>query len=157
MRKPLTIFILAFGLTFLVAGQTQARRFPRPIPYQLCWAAIGARIEGQVTIKGRVAGVRFPGRGLIIKTSNGQRTVYGLGPRWYWRKKGVARPWLGERIKVRALKIQTPKGSYLVACEIKTPKGRIRLRDPETGLPLWKRGCGARERRTWWHRTCMNQ
>ncbi len=154
MKKTPAILALAFGLTFLVVGQSQAR-YPPPPTSQCCWAAIGAKLKGQVIVRGRVAGMKLPGRGLIIKTPRGQRTIYGLGPRWYWQRKGMARPWLGEKIRVKALRIWTPRGSYLVACEIKTPRGRIRLRDPRTGLPLWGRWYKAKDGRTWWRRTCM--
>ncbi len=154
MKRLATAMALALALTIFMAEGAQARSncFPS---LRYCRSALGVRVTGRVALKGRVAGLRLPGRGLIIKTPRGERTVYGLGPRWYWVRRGLGRPLLGERIKVEALRVKTPRGFYLVAYELKTPRGEILLRDPATGLPLWGRRYGAWGKRTFWRRTSM--
>ncbi len=144
MKSKQTIVIMVLGLSLLATDQLQAHK-PPPLTPSLYWAAIEAKAKCPTTIKGRVVRINFSKKKLIIRTHGKSIKVFELGPRWYWQRKGITRLRIGEKVKARVIKINTPKGSYLVACAIKTRRWRIQLRDPRTGLPLW----------VWWRRTCM--
>ncbi len=156
MRKWAAYLSIGLGLLFLTAFQAQARTTCYPTPRQ-CLASIGVKVMGKVVLEGRVERPICPGRGLMVRTSHGQRIVYGLGPRWYWKDKGVERPWPGEWVKIKALKVKTPNGSYLVAQKVKIFHREITLRDPKSGLPLWRRWHRLKDRKALWFKkkTCM--
>ncbi len=91
-----------------------------------------------VTITGQIIGV-YPGRGYVIQSGGENVTVCGMGPIWYWRRIGVAKPRIGENITVDGYEISLPDGSTtIVAMKVTTQDGNtVQLRDPQTCYPLW--------------------
>ena len=101
------------------------------------------------TIEGTVIGIGSY-NGLVIDVYNdGQVTIYGIGPDWYWEKNKVDRPDIGDHVKVEAYEALFSDGTRYIASSITRfgASGEIiytlYLRDTETGCPLWR---GARNR-----------
>ncbi len=93
-----------------------------------------------VTIYGVVKNISAGSPGMVIDNGSEDITVYGVGPVWYWRSIGVARPAAGKDIKVYGYKIILKNGNTrLVAEAIDLDGQKIRLRDARTGMPLWRR------------------
>ncbi len=96
-RRDSSITALVILLLALVAGEAWATGPWSPSPCR-CLASREAKLDGKVVLEGRAQGVNFPGRGLILETCKGKRIIYGLGPRWYWKMKGITRPLAGKKI-----------------------------------------------------------
>jgi len=90
-----------------------------------------------VTITGVVIGIGNQG-GLVVDTQNGQVTIYGIGPEWYWEENGVDRPDIGDSITVTAYEVLFSDGTRFVASSITIGTDTLKIRDPETGCPLWR-------------------
>ena len=96
-----------------------------------------------VVISGIVANVGTQGQGLSIDTESGIVTVYGIGPVRYWDSTGVARPQVGETIKVNGYEVTFSDGTRkIIATSIEINGNEIQLRDATTGAPLWRGGMG---------------
>ncbi len=91
-----------------------------------------------VTISGQIVGVQ-PGQGYIIDAGGENVTVCGMGPIWYWKRIGVAKPRIGDNITIEGYEVNLPNGtSTFVAMKVITASGAtVQLRDPQTCYPLW--------------------
>jgi hypothetical protein len=92
------------------------------------------------TITGTVIGIGNHD-GLVVDTNNGPVTIYGIGPEWYWEDKEVDRPEIGDVVKVVAYSLLFSDGTRYIASSITIgddPIDTLKLRDPETGCPLWR-------------------
>ena len=77
----------------------------------------------QVTIEGKVLSVPTPytdqmGQGMTLDTSNGDITVNGLGPIWYWSNNNVTRPVVGDTVTVTVYKLGINGKLYYVLKDI---------------------------------------
>jgi hypothetical protein len=81
--------------------------------------------------------------GLLLDTTNGHVTIYGIGPEWYWEDNKVDRPEIGDSLIVEAYSVHFSDGARYIASSITIGSDTLKLRDPETGCPLWR---GARNR-----------
>lgn len=88
------------------------------------------------TITGTVKTVGVPGNGLVLNTANGDITVYGVGPYWYWDKQNVDLPDIGEVVTAVVSNISTT--NYKILLSITVGSQTLQLRDPATCLPLWR-------------------
>ncbi|MHB9098212.1 MAG: hypothetical protein ACYC5X_10385 [Syntrophales bacterium] len=90
------------------------------------------------TITGNVVNFGWPINGLEIATANGNVTVYGIGPYWYWASKNVDMPEIGEPVTavVSAVTVSTEK----VILSLTFGSDTIQLRDTATCQPLWRGG-----------------
>jgi hypothetical protein len=80
------------------------------------------------------------GEGITIATDTTNITVNGLGPQRYWDSLGVTRPAVGDYVEVTGY-IVDYNGNILYILMTVTIDGQtIQLREPETGLPLWRKG-----------------
>ena len=136
MKSKGIMMIVVLGLFLLAMDQLQAHQTSSIHPFPLL-GSHRSQSERPYHRKGKGNTNRFLRKKLIIRTHGKSLKVFGIAPRWYWQRKGITRPRIGEKVKARVLKITIPKGSYLAACAIKTRRWRIQLRDPRTGLPLW--------------------
>ena len=97
----------------------------------------------QITIEGKVLSVPTPysgqiGQGLVLDTENGDTTLYGLGPIWYWEQNQAVRPVAGDTVTAVAYKLDINGKLYYILKEITLADGKIlKLRDDSTNLPLW--------------------
>ena len=106
----------------------------------------------QVTIEGKVLSVPTPysgqiGQGMTLDTSNGDITVYGLGPIWYWNNNNVTRPVVGDTVTATVYKLDINGKLYYVLKSITLADGKtLNLRDDSTNFPLWRgqHGYGAK-------------
>ncbi|NPB08922.1 MAG: hypothetical protein GXO17_01085 [Thermodesulfobacteria bacterium] len=104
-----------------------------------CGAALAGLVcQGEpVTLKGTiVGGVR--GQGMIFDTGGEKVTVRGLGPMWYWREIGVAKPRLGDSLEISGYRVQLQDGQeVIVAKEVVLQDGhQVSLRD-DSCYPVW--------------------
>ena len=97
----------------------------------------------QVTLEGKVLSVPTPysgqiGQGMSLDTSNGDITIYGLGPIWYWNKNNVTRPIVGDTVTATVYKLDINGKLYYVLKSITLADGKtLNFRDDSTNLPLW--------------------
>lgn len=77
--------------------------------------------------------------GLVLSTSSGEVTIYGLGPERYWERMDVDFPSVGETIGVKGRILQLNETQRYVAFSVTIDGDEILLRDSETGCPLWRR------------------
>jgi hypothetical protein len=105
-------------------------------------AGLAASIYDGVPVEasGVVAEVGLQGQGIKIDTGNGVvLTIYGLGHYRFWEDQGIARPSVGETIDVSAYEITLTDGTTrLIAVSITVNGQTVQLRDPDTGMPLWR-------------------
>lgn len=94
-----------------------------------------------ITLSGTVSSIAPCGDGIQITDEAGETfTVCGIGPVFYWEELGIARPSGGETMTVNGVVVTFSDGSTkTVAIDITIGGQVVPLRDPETGLPLWRR------------------
>ncbi len=106
-----------------------------------CAALLAQTIcEGElVDLKGTIVGL-VAGEGLIFETNGERLSLCGLGPKWFWRQKGLVRPKLGDQIELVAYRKELKDGQpVLIAKEIRLKDGAsIILRD-EACYPVWQK------------------
>ncbi len=90
-----------------------------------------------VTLAGTVIGIGSL-NGLVLDTGTGQVTIYGIGPEWYWEKKEVDRPEIGDSVTVNAYEVLFSDGTRYIASSVTIGSDTLNLRDSETGCPLWR-------------------
>ena len=90
-----------------------------------------------VTITGDVIGIGNHD-GLVVDTTGGPVTVYGIGPEWYWEKNGVDRPDIKDIVTVNTYEVFFSDGGRLIASSITIDGKTLTLRDAATGCPLWR-------------------
>ncbi len=98
-------------------------------------------LDGQpFTISGEVVSLAFYGGGMVIAAETENVTGYGLGSPAYWESQGVTPPSVGETVSVTGYTVDFNGVSRNIAASVTVGDGTIQLRDPETGLPLWRGG-----------------
>jgi hypothetical protein len=80
------------------------------------------------------------GKGMVIAIDEGDVTVYGVGPSSYWEKVGVDRPVVGDMVLVSGYTVDYSGVLINIAMAITVDDTLVQLRDPDTGVPLWKGG-----------------
>jgi len=80
------------------------------------------------------------GGGILIGTTGGNVTIYGIGPVRYWDSLGVDRPVVGDTITVSGFEVDYNGEFRNIAMEITVGDYTVELRGPETGVPLWRGG-----------------
>lgn len=90
------------------------------------------------TYTGEVISVGYFGMGTVIATEDGEITLYGLGPLWFWDKQEISRPNVGDLIEVSGYAVEYNDIQRNVVASITIGGETIELRDPETGAPLWR-------------------
>ncbi len=100
-----------------------------------------------VTVSGIVTSLGTQGQGMSIDTGTEVVTIYGIGPVRYWAMLDVARPQIGESVEVQGYKVTFSDGtSKIIATTININGSEIQLRDPDSGVPLWRNGFVGRGR-----------
>lgn len=95
-----------------------------------------------ITYSGTVVSAGYWGNGMVISTADGNIKLYGLGSWRYWNSLNVKLPDVGEQIVVKGYTVEfngSPR-NILMSAEIDGVV--VQLRDPETGIPLWRRNGG---------------
>jgi len=82
------------------------------------------------------------GQGLVIAETEGNVTIYGIGPFWYWDSEGVDRPVVGDTVRVIGYVVDYNGVERYIAMTVWIGEAEIQLRDADTGLPLWRGGRG---------------
>lgn len=90
------------------------------------------------TYTGEVVSLGYFGKGIVISTDDGEVTLYGLGPLWYWDCKEISRPDVGEVIEVSGYTVEYNAVQRNIVASITVGDEILELRDPETGVPLWR-------------------
>ena len=80
------------------------------------------------------------GEGITIAADTANITVNGLGPQRYWDSLGAARPAVGDYVEVTGYTVDYNGNIVNILMTITIDGQTIQLRDPETGLPLWRKG-----------------
>jgi hypothetical protein len=79
-----------------------------------------------------------PGEGIILSVDGvGEVKVYGIGPATYWEELGIARPAVGDEIRVEGYTVVCDIVSLNIAAKIWVAGEEVDLRDEE-GMPLWR-------------------
>lgn len=90
------------------------------------------------TYTGEIVSLGYFGKGTVISTEDGEVTLYGLGPLWYWDSQGISRPEVGDSIKVNGYTVEYNDIQRNVVTSITIGDETIELRNAETGAPLWR-------------------
>lgn len=91
------------------------------------------------TVTGEVVTIGM-GDGMVIAVDDQNITIYGIGPYRYWNSQEVDRPLVGDSVTVSGYIVNYNGVVRYIAMSVTTDEGTVQLRDPETGLPLWKGG-----------------
>lgn len=78
------------------------------------------------------------GDGMTIATDTANVIVNGLGPQRYWDSIGFARPVVGDYVEVSGYTVDYNGNILNILMNVTIGGQTIQLRDPETGLPLWR-------------------
>lgn len=78
-----------------------------------------------------------PGEGLVLATTEGNVTIYGIGPVRYWKQQNIDRPAVGDEITVKGYVMSLNGVERNIALSITTSEGTIELRDVDA-KPLWQ-------------------
>jgi hypothetical protein len=90
------------------------------------------------TYTGEVVSLGYFGKETVISTENGEVTLYGLGPLWYWDCKEIPRPEVGDVIEVSGYTVEYNSVQRNVVASVTIGGEILELRDPETSVPLWR-------------------
>ncbi len=77
------------------------------------------------------------GQGLLLATTDGNVTIYGIGPVRYWELVGVDRPVVGDALTVTGYAVDYNGEMRNIATTITVGSETIDLRDAG-GAPLWR-------------------
>jgi len=80
------------------------------------------------------------GDGLVISTSTGNVTIYGLGPMRYWEENNIDRPEVGESVRVTGYTVNFNGVLRNIATAITVGGRTLTLRSQTDCSPLWRRG-----------------
>jgi len=137
MRKVLTSSVIVLMVFFLSAGIGLAGTGNGTGPIHDISAGTPFTYEGDVSYP-------VPGQGLLLALSDGTNvTIYGIGPVRYWESLGVDRPAVGDTVKADGYAVDYNGEVRNIAMSITVGTDTVQLRDPDTGVPLW-RGKGPR-------------
>lgn len=79
---------------------------------------------------------------ILLATATGDVSICGTGPDRYWEESGVDYPSVGETVTVTGMIVDLNDTQRYIAFSMVIQDDSIQLRDPETGLPLWRHGRG---------------
>lgn len=140
IKSMVTVTLTALIL-FLVAPATFAGNGQGPGDGSgpVCNIMDGTSIE----VSGVVESIGTRGMGIGIDTGSEIVTVFGIGPIAFWNVTGIARPEIGEQIVVNGYEITFSDGStkivaFNVIVIVEGQEQEIILRDPASGVPLWR-------------------
>ncbi|EFK06654.1 conserved hypothetical protein [delta proteobacterium NaphS2] len=74
----------------------------------------------------------------VVDTADGEITIYGIGPDRYWESLEVYKPIETEIISVIGYVVVYDGDERHIATSITVGDVTVKLRDLETGLPLWR-------------------
>ena len=141
MKKKLMVLALAAVFAVTLAGEAMAGKG------QGKGNGVG---NGTGPIHNILAGTAFqytgtvvefvPGGGMLISTVDGNVVIYGIGPVRYWNSLGVDRPTVGEDVTVAGYNVNYNEEYRNIAVTMTVAGNTVQLRDPDTGLPLWRQG-----------------
>jgi hypothetical protein len=77
------------------------------------------------------------GNEMVVSTSNGNLSVSGLGPNWYWYNQEITKPVVGDTVSGNGYAVDYNGVARNVLTDITVNGTQILLRDSE-GLPLWR-------------------
>jgi len=84
-----------------------------------------------------------PGGGVEIAPAEGDNVIiYGIGPVRYWDSLGGDRLLVGDAIEVTGYTVDYNGVLRNIAMGITIDGVMVELRDPDTGVPLWRRSGG---------------
>ena len=139
MKKVMTGGMVVLMVVFLSAGLTLAGH-----AHGRYGDAVG---DGDGPIHDIYAGTAFTysgdvidlvlGQGLLLSTSEGNVTIYGIGPERYWESVGVDRPSVGDTITVEGYTVDYNGELRDIATKITIGSYTVELRDAD-GVPLWR-------------------
>lgn len=115
-------------------GQTM---MPRPIDRMFDPSTVET-VEGTIQEIREVGpqGRPLPGTHVILDV-DGEEMEAHLGPRWFFAQKGVAFK-EGDMLKVKGSKVELMGKPAVIASEVEIEGNTIQLRDPQTGVPMWR-------------------
>jgi len=90
-------------------------------------------------VSGVVEAVSYRG-GITVSGDDRETYIFaGVGPYYYWESVGVERPVVGDTVVVTYCTVELDGTEVDVALSITVNDGEeVLLRDPETGMPLWR-------------------
>ncbi len=93
------------------------------------------------TYEGSVVSMALGG-GIVIETADEEEvTIYGIGPDRYWESLGVDPLDVSDAIEVTGFVVDYNVDVVRnIAMKITVEGVEVQLRDPETGVPLWRGG-----------------
>ena len=81
------------------------------------------------------------GKGLVIATNGANVELKGMGPYRYWENLEVTKPVVGDSITANGYTVVFDTNTLNILMSVTLADGTlVQLRDPETGIPLWRRG-----------------
>jgi hypothetical protein len=86
---------------------------------------------------GKVVSSDTYGNELVVSTNNGNITVTGLGPNWYWFNLNMTKPVVGDSVSGNGYTIDYNGNNRNVLTDITVNGTLVPLRD-SNGLPLWQ-------------------
>jgi hypothetical protein len=110
------------------------------IPFTFAGDVVSIEVSG---CGGFSFGYGSGGDGMVIATAEGNVTVDGLGPQFYWDSLGIARPTVGDYVEVTGYTVEYNGSTVNILMTVTINGQTVPLRDPETALPLWRRTQGA--------------
>lgn len=94
---------------------------------------------------GYVVSIGPAGDGMVLAVEDENITIYGIGPVSYWEDLGVARPLVGEFVDVTGYTVDFNGVERNIAMSMIVGEEEVVLRNPDTGVPLWRQGFGGEE------------
>jgi len=139
MRKPLAgsvivllVFFLSIGLGFAGNGKGGSNGPGDGTgPIHDIFGGTSFTYDGEV--------IECQGDGMVIATATENVTVYGIGPVRYWDEVGVIRPVTGDNVTVSGYEVDYNGVFRNIAVIITVGGVEVPLRDPERGVPLWRK------------------
>ena len=95
--------------------------------------------------EGYVVTIGPAGEGMVLAVEEENITIYGIGPLSYWEDLGVARPLVGEFVDVTGYTVDFNGVERNIAMSMIVGEEEVVLRNPDTGVPLWRQGFGGEE------------
>ncbi len=89
---------------------------------------------------GEVMSIGFAGSGIVVETDNGDVTINGLGPLWFWACNDTARPVAGDLVEVTCYIVDYNDIELNIAVSVTIDGQTLDLRDLDSGTPFWRGG-----------------
>jgi hypothetical protein len=78
------------------------------------------------------------GNGLTLTVGDKNFLIYGIGPVAYWEKMGIEYPAASDELTAEGFTVDCSGTDRNIVMTITIGTDKIQLRDPVTGLPLWR-------------------